>query len=68
MIQPKIIICEGKSAFTKVTQHKNLQAEWNADVAYTKWGNTHVIGYKRLFSQIKNKEKLGELVLDVLRK
>ncbi|MFN2260437.1 MAG: hypothetical protein ABR595_00025 [Psychroflexus sp.] len=67
MTQPKIIICEGKSAFTKVLQHQNLQAEWNGDVAHIKWGNTDVFGYKRIFSQIKAKEKLSKLILEVLR-
>lgn len=65
MIQPKVIICEGKSAFIKVTQHENLDAKWESDVAYTNWDNMHVIGYKRLFSQIKNKKKLSEVILSV---
>lgn len=64
MIQPKIIICEGKSAFTKVTQQKNLQSKWESDVAYAKWRSTHIFGYKRLFSQIKNKKKLSEGILN----
>lgn len=63
MIQPRMIICEGKSAFIKVSQHKNLAAKWENDVTYTQWDNMHVIGYKRLFSQIKNKERLSEVIL-----
>jgi hypothetical protein len=67
MIQPKIIICEGKSAFTKVLQHDNLNENWDEDVAYTNWNDTHVIGYKRLYSKMKGKEKLSEVLKGMLK-
>jgi glycine/serine hydroxymethyltransferase len=66
MIQPKIIICEGKSAYTKVLQHDNLTENWDGDVAYTNWNGTHVVGYKRLFSNIKGKERLSEVLKGII--
>jgi hypothetical protein len=68
MIQPKIIICEGKSAYTKVLQHDHLNENWDGDVAYSNWNGIHVVGYKRLFSNIKGKDKVSEVVLRVMRK
>lgn len=63
IIKPKRIICEGKSAFTKVLQNNNLNATWKTDVAFTKWKDISVFGYKRLYSNIKNKEQLSRMIL-----
>ena len=67
MIQPKIIICEGKSAYTKVLQHDNLKQNWDGDVAYTNWNGIHVVGYKRRFSNIRGKEELSRTIMDIIK-
>ena len=67
MIQPKIIICEGKSAYAKVLQHDRLNENWDGDVAYSNWNGTHVVGYKRLFSNIKGKDKVSEVLKEILK-
>ena len=66
MIKPKIIICEGKSAYTKVLQHADLNSNWDGDVADTIWNGAHVVGYKRLFSQIKDIDKLTQILSNLI--
>ncbi len=62
MINPKIIICEGKSAMIKVTEHNQLHYKWDNDVAVANWSETIVIGYKRMQSRILNKEELSKII------
>lgn len=63
IIEPEFIICEGKSIFEKFTKTKVSE---NDDVYYTEIGKLKVIGYKRKFSNIVNKEKVAKLLEEKL--
>ena len=53
IVEPEIIICEGKSIFEKFTKTKVSE---NDDVYYVEIGKLKIIGYKRKFSNIINKK------------
>lgn len=66
LINPKIIICEGKSVFNEVKRIYNStidQIEWqdNCGKANLKAGLT-CYGYSRMYSQIRNKDRFKELI------
>lgn len=63
IVEPEIIICEGKSIFEKFTKTKVSE---NDDVYYAEIGKLKVIGYKRKFSNIVNKEKVAKLLKEKL--
>ena len=52
LIKPKIIICEGKSAFSRFVKNKDCEIKDNENVLYTEWNDMKIIGYKRNFSNI----------------
>ena len=62
IVSPKIIICEGKSAFDRFTKNKDCKIEIIDKVLYTKYENTHIIGYKRIFSNIRDINKVAKLL------
>jgi uracil-DNA glycosylase len=60
LVQPEIIICEGKSAFNEFIKNKNVYSTMRSDnVLYTTLGNKKVLGYKRNFSNISNIEEVA---------
>ena len=63
IVEPEIIICEGKSIFEKFTKSKVSE---NDEVYYFEMGKIKVIGYKRKFSNIVNKEKVAKLLREKL--
>jgi hypothetical protein len=63
IVEPEIIICEGKSIFEKFTKTKVSE---NDDVYYVEIGKLKIIGYKRKFSNIINKKKVAELLKEKL--
>lgn len=64
LTNPKVIICEGKSVFDTVKDYDDvLESEWKNDCGYLKRPNGQVIiGYNRIFSNIKNKEEFSRLI------
>lgn len=71
LTNPKIIICEGKTAYENVYDSLNLEFnnERKLDGVYvTTFINSKIIliGYSRRFSNIKNKEKLAEILNEFL--
>jgi hypothetical protein len=64
LTKPKIIICEGKSVFDIIKYYDDiLESDWKNDCGYLKRPNGQIIiGYNRIFSNIKNKEELSELI------
>ena len=64
MTNPKIIICEGKSVFDIIKDYDDiLESDWKNDCGYLKRPNGQIIiGYNRIFSNIKNKKELSALV------
>ena len=63
IVEPEIIICEGKSIFEKFTKSKVSE---NDEVYYFEMDKIKVIGYKRKFSNIVNKEKVAKLLKEKL--
>ncbi|CAN5134224.1 hypothetical protein BH09BAC6_BH09BAC6_31940 [soil metagenome] len=51
-VEPEIIICEGKSAFDRITGIYKCEGTWADGVGYANNNGTHIIGYKRLLSHI----------------
>lgn len=69
IINPKIIICEGNGAFVNLCISLNINLvgyEWSDDCIKIKYGNQIIIGYKRIWSNIKNKSKLALLINESL--
>jgi len=67
LIQPKIIICEGKIAYQNVTELYSEFGEsqdWENECAYVKIPNHNllIIGYARYQSRIKNKPELAKIL------
>lgn len=63
LIDPKCIICEGAYPARKIAEYFDVELVWQNDLCkYTIGSKTSVIGYKRIFSKIINKNGLVELV------
>jgi hypothetical protein len=65
IVNPKAIICEGSSVFKDIEQmlgYENLINDEGCSYAKTQDYGYFVIGYERTYSNIKNKEKLAEIL------
>ncbi|MDK2771813.1 MAG: hypothetical protein KYX68_06230 [Flavobacterium sp.] len=62
-VEPKLIICEGKSSFDRLKKYFEVESiEYNDDTYVFKTENFVAIGYKRNLSHIKNKSQLKEKI------
>lgn len=62
-VEPKLIICEGKSSFDRLKKYFEVESiEYNHDTYVFKTENFVAIGYKRNLSHIKNKSQLKEKI------
>ncbi len=70
LTKPKVIICEGKSIFDTIKDYDvNKETKWQNDCGYLIRPNGQVIiGYNRVFSNIKNKKELSELIKRFVRR
>ena len=70
LTNPKVIICEGKSVFDIIKDYDDiLESNWKNDCGYLIRPNGQIIiGYNRIFSNIKNKEELSELIKNYVKK
>lgn len=59
LIQPEIIICEGKSAFDRFTENKKESQMNTKNVFYTTYEGIKILGYKRNFSNIAHIEEVA---------
>ena len=69
MVEPEIIICEGKSVFGKMATPVLLEGtpKWEDGYGYYQSkNNIHVLGYERTFSNIKNKEKVAAKIKELV--
>lgn len=66
IVEPEFIICEGKTVFDKLTKDRNWKVSEIGNVYYAEFGKIKVIGYKRIFSNILNKEKVAKVLKDKL--
>ncbi|MBT2557505.1 hypothetical protein J7E24_06890 [Hymenobacter sp. ISL-91] len=67
IVNPKLILCEGKSAYDNVTDlfPEYGECDWQNDCGYTIVPKEKIviIGYSRRYSGIKNKEALTDLLV-----
>ena len=70
LAKPKVIICEGKSVFDTIQDYDDIkETKWQNDCGYLIRPNGQIIiGYNRIFSNIKNKEELSELIIRFVRR
>jgi len=55
IIEPKVIICEGKVVANTLAEYYEVEPQWNQETAtFQIEGKIQVLGYKRLFSNIRN--------------
>lgn len=66
IIEPEFIICEGKTVFDKLTKDRDCKVLEIDNVYYTEFKKIKVIGYKRIFSNILNKEKVAKVLKEKL--
>lgn len=66
LVQPEILICEGKSAFDRFVKNKKCRVEKSGSVNIAYWNNIAIIGYLRIFSFIKDIELVAETIKKVL--
>lgn len=70
IIKPTYILCEGKDAFNRVVETLQPKANivWKNDCGYSKSPDSMIIiGYNRLFSNIKNKTALSNLLKELVK-
>lgn len=68
IIEPEIIICEGKSAFDRVIKNKDCEKIINKHYCYTKYKNIDIIGYRRIRSSIKHINEVANLLKEKVNK
>lgn len=64
IVEPSIIVCEGKTVFNKLIKDWNCKVKTTNDDSYyyAEDGAIKIIGYKRYMSRILNKEKVAEIL------
>jgi uracil-DNA glycosylase len=68
LIQPEIIICEGKSAFDRFIENKDISSTIGTEnFWYTTYGNRKVLGYRRNFSNICKIEEVAKELKNCLK-
>jgi len=70
IINPEIILCEGKDAFMRVveTLSPKTKIDWKDECGYcNSLDNKIIIGYNRLYSNIKNKKALTTLLKELVK-
>lgn len=66
IIEPEFIICEGKTVFDKLTKDRDCKVSEIDNVYYTEFGKIKGLGYKRIFSNILNKEIVANVLKEKL--
>ncbi len=69
-MSPRIIICEGKMAFDELTAALDLRTpdiEWQNDATYISTNKFTIIGYKRRYSDIRDKDRVSDLLKTFLK-
>ena len=66
IVEPEVIICEGKTVFEKLAKDRNCIVSEINGIYYTEFGKTKVIGYKRIFSNILNKKEVAKVLKEKL--
>lgn len=69
LTKPKVIICEGKSVFDTIKDYDDIvEFSWkNGCGYYIRPSGQVIIGYSRIFSNIKNKEGFSKLIKQFIK-
>lgn len=67
IVEPKLIICEGKKAFKELIKDENFQFTSKKGPYFTTLNSIPVIGYDRKFSVIKEKQQVAKLINEKLK-
>lgn len=68
LVNPKVILCEGKLAMDLVSKYYEQTVTWNDAIGYFEMPNkTLVVGYKRRYSNIQDKEALIDFLKNELK-
>lgn len=66
LVQPMCIICEGAYSAKRIAEYYNGELNWENDICSFKIKNSiPVIGYKRKYANILNKEKLATEIIKI---
>jgi len=69
LVQPECIICEGAYSAARIGEYYDEQLIWENDAcSFTIKNSIHVIGYKRRYAGILNKEELQKRISTVYEK
>ncbi|HOP05467.1 MAG TPA: hypothetical protein PL017_14075 [Tenuifilaceae bacterium] len=66
MVEPEIIICEGKSAFDRVVKNRSCNVIINKHFCYAECNGYRIIGYRRLRSSIRDIEEVAKKLKEIL--
>lgn len=64
-INPKLVICEGKSSFVNTLNCLNKSIQMNFDCQLEYYHEIPIIGYKRYFSRILDKKSLSQMLMEL---
>jgi hypothetical protein len=64
VIEPEIIICEGKSAFDRIVKNKDCKLLINSHYCHASYNNIDIIGYRRIRSSIRHIKEVAKLLKD----
>tara|TARA_B100001146_G_scaffold222262_1_gene234332 strand:- start:821 stop:1474 length:654 start_codon:yes stop_codon:yes gene_type:complete len=67
IVQPKLIICEGKSAFDRFVKNKDCEISIENDVFFTDWNDIKIVGYKRNFSNILGIDNVAKKIKECVK-
>lgn len=69
IMEPEIIVCEGAEAYANVTDLfiNRIKMEENVENIFVEEINAQIIGYKRIYSNIKGKVKLSEVLANLTK-
>lgn len=68
IVEPEIIICEGKSAFDRVVKIKDCKPVNNKHYCYAKYNNIEIIGYRRIRSSIRYINEVAKILKEKVNK
>jgi len=68
IMEPELIICEGSEAYENVTDlfQEGIKMKENVDQIYVEEIKANIIGYKRTYSNIRDKVKLATVIASLL--
>ncbi len=66
MVEPELILCEGKSAFDRVVKDKDCEVSINKYYCYARCNGYQIIGYRRMRSSIRDIEEVAKKLKEII--